>query len=85
MVSLWLKRAGRPVIYTFLPMILVSTATLLAMLGEVRGHVGAGNWLLASTASLILVLDIWIMMEGLTAFFGRHRRKKPSGDPEPVT
>jgi carbon starvation protein len=83
-VSLWLKRAGRPVIYTFVPMILVSTATFLAMLGEVRGHIVAGNWLLASTASLILILDIWVMIEGLAAFFGRDRRKKTNEDLEPA-
>ena len=52
-------------------MLLVAAATLLAMVGEVRGHVVAGNWLLATTASIILVLDLWVIIEGFGALFGR--------------
>jgi carbon starvation protein len=78
-VSLWLRRAGRPVIYTLIPMILVTTATLVAMLGEVRGHVVAGNWLLATSASVILILDLWVLAEGLSALVGtRGSGAKPS-------
>jgi carbon starvation protein len=64
-VSLWLRRLGRPVMYTLVPMFLVVTATLAAMLGEVWGHVAAGNTLLTGLSSAILVLDLWILIEGL--------------------
>ena len=50
----------------------LSTATLLAMVGEVRGHVAAGNWLLAVTAGMILVLDLWVLAEGMAALYGRQ-------------
>jgi carbon starvation protein len=70
-VSIWLKRLGRPVLYTLVPMGLVAAATFFAMLGEVRGHVATGNWFLASTGSVILVLDVWVLFEGLRAFQGR--------------
>ncbi len=73
-VSLWLRRSGRPVLYTLVPMILVATATLAAMVGEVRGHIVAGNWLLASTGSLILILDLWVLGEGLAALAGTRPR-----------
>jgi carbon starvation protein len=64
-VTIWLKRLGRPLVYTLVPMFLVVLATLAAMLGEVRGHVAAGNVLLTAMSSGILVLDVWILFEGL--------------------
>ena len=64
-VTIWLKRLGRPLVYTLAPMFLVALATLAAMLGELRGHVEAGNVLLTAVSSGILVLDVWILFEGL--------------------
>jgi carbon starvation protein len=66
-VSVWLRRSGRPVVYTVLPMIFVGLATVVAMLGEVRGYFARFDeqWLLAVMGSLILVLDVWVMGEGL--------------------
>ncbi len=70
-VSVWLRRAGRPILYTLVPMFLVVAATLLAMVGEVRGHVVAGNWLLATTGSAILILDLWVLSEGIRVLVAR--------------
>jgi len=79
-VSVWLRRAGRPVLYTMVPMAVVMLATLLAMVGEVRGHVAAGNWLLAGSGGAILILDLWVLAEGLHVLF---RQPRPSaGVPE---
>ena len=67
-VSIWLRRGGRPYLYTLIPMLLVGAASFVAMLGEVYGHVNAGNWLLASSGGAILVLDVWVLIEGWLAF-----------------
>jgi len=64
-VSVWLKQNGRPYLYTFIPMVAVGAATVAAMIGEVTGHISAANWLLASIGGLILVLDFWVLVEGL--------------------
>ena len=74
-VSIWLRRLGRPVVYTLVPMIFVGTATFFAMLGEVAGYVGnfSEQWLLAVMGGLVLVLDVWVIFEGarvLRASFG---------------
>jgi hypothetical protein len=55
------------VVYTLLPMIFVAAATVLAMLGEVRGYYESFSerWLLAVMGSLILLLDVWVVGEGL--------------------
>ncbi len=65
-VSVWLRRMGRPVVYTLAPMIFVGTATVFAMLGEVRSYFEnfGEQWLLALMGSLILVLDVWVIGEG---------------------
>jgi carbon starvation protein len=65
-VSVWLRRRGKPVVYTLAPMIFVGIATVLAMLGEVRGYWQnlEDQWLLAAIGSLVLVLDVWVLGEG---------------------
>jgi carbon starvation protein len=78
-VSVWLRRLGRPWAYTFVPMLLVVAATLVAMVSEVRGHLAAGNWLLAASGGTILVLDVWVLLEGLRAFFDRRSPSVESG------
>ncbi len=74
-VSIWLKRNGRPVAFTLIPMLLVAAATITAMLGEVYGYYGnfGEQWLLAVMGSLILVCDIWIVLEGLRVLMGTER------------
>jgi carbon starvation protein len=66
-VSVWLRRAGRPVVYTLVPMVFVGLATVLAMLGEVQGYWAdfSNKWLLALSGSVILVLDVWVIGEGI--------------------
>jgi carbon starvation protein len=64
-VSVWLRRSGRPFLYTLLPMLLVVAATVTAMLGEVRSYFVAQNWLLASMGTIILACDVWVLVEGL--------------------
>ena len=66
-VSVWLRRQGRPVAYTLGPMIFVGAATVIAMLGEVRGYYAnfSDQWLLAIMGSVILLLDVWVILEGL--------------------
>jgi carbon starvation protein len=74
-VSVWLKRNGRPIAYTLVPMLLVAVATITAMIGEVCGYYGnfGEEWLLAMIGSVILVCDIWIVLEGLRLLVGTKR------------
>jgi len=84
-VSVWLRRQGRPVAYTLVPMLIVGVATVLAMLGELRGYYAhfEEQWLLAIMASVILVLDVWVLGEGFrvlrNAEVGAPALPQPSG------
>jgi carbon starvation protein len=66
-VSVWLQKLGRPIVYTLAPMLFVGTATAIAMFGELQGYYANFDqqWLLAGIGSLILALDFWVVYEGL--------------------
>jgi carbon starvation protein len=70
-VSVWLRRTGRPIVYTLVPMFLVAAVTCLAMIGEIRGNVLDGHWFLAASGSIILILVVWVLMEGIMVLLGR--------------
>ncbi len=84
-VSVWLQRLGKPVAYTLVPMILVGTATVWAMIGSVIGYyVDFGErWLLAIMGSVILVLDVWVVFEGARVLILGRRGAGPTPIPEP--
>jgi carbon starvation protein len=68
-VSVWLQRMQRPVLYTLLPMIAVALVTLVAMLGNLIDYFANFSelWLLACIGSIVLVLDVWVILEGTRA------------------
>jgi len=71
-VSVWLRRLGRPIVYTLVPMLLVGGATLVAMVGEVWSYWGnfSDQWLLAGIGSVVLAADVWVLIEGLRLLSG---------------
>ena len=71
-VSVWLRRQGRPIVYTLVPMLLVGGATLVAMIGEVWSYWGhfSDEWLLAGIGSVVLAADVWVLVEGLRLLSG---------------
>jgi len=65
-VSVWLKKQGKPIVYTMVPMILVATVTAWAMVGNLIDYYDnfESLWLLSLSGTLILALDVWILLEG---------------------
>jgi carbon starvation protein len=79
-VSIWLKRQGRPYIYTLVPMVLVASLTAWAMLGNLIDYYANFEqlWLLSISGTLILALDLWILLEGLRALRDASPASLPS-------
>ncbi|MBW2541357.1 MAG: carbon starvation protein A [Deltaproteobacteria bacterium] len=79
-VSVWLRRLGRPIRYTLAPMLFVGVATAIAMLGELQGYFAnfERQWLLAGIGSLILALDFWVVYEGLRMLVSDRRSPSPT-------
>lgn len=79
LVSVWLKRQGRPTIYTLVPMLFVGVTTLFAMFGELVGYVQHGSWLLMVIGAIILVCDVVVLSEGLRIFRDANRDESVAG------
>ncbi len=77
-VSIWLKRQGRPYVYTLVPMVAVATLTAWAMLGNLVDYYSDFEelWLLSLSGTLILALDVWILFEGLRVL--QHAQPAPA-------
>lgn len=75
-ITIWLQRLGRPIVYTLVPMLLVTTATAFAMLGNLRAYYAdfSDLWLLAISGTVILALDLWITLEGLRMLIRERSR-----------
>jgi carbon starvation protein len=73
LVTIWLHRKGRPIIYTLIPMIFLLFMTLWAMTEQVvfewAGLGDAeGNLLLFSFGAIILGFTVWIFVEAIALF-----------------
>jgi carbon starvation protein len=66
-VTLWLVKTGRPMIYTFLPMVFMMVVTLWAMIWNIVNFWGTGDWLLGIVASAIFILALWLVGEAYLA------------------
>lgn len=76
-VSVWLRKQGRPVAFTLLPMWIVAAATLAAMISELAGYLAnwPEQWLLAAMGAIVLLCDLWVIFEGLRALRGARPRE----------
>ncbi len=64
-LSVWLAKLNRPNWPTLLPMLLVATVTFVAMLHNLWGYIQGANWLLTAIGGAVLILDAWVLLEGL--------------------
>jgi carbon starvation protein len=72
-VTIWLKKSGRSIIYTLIPLIFLLFMTLWAMVEQVFFDWSGwgekdGNLLLFIFGAVILCFAIWIVLEGISLF-----------------
>ncbi len=67
-ISLWLRSRKAPFIYTLVPAAFVGIVTIAAMTREVYGYATSGNLLLLTLGAVILLLDLWVLFEGVRLF-----------------
>lgn len=68
-VTVWLYRSGRrwAWAYAAIPMAIVLVVAAAALNHQLLTFYRAGNYLLAAVGALLLVLEVWIVLEGLMA------------------
>ena len=74
-VSTWLAREGRNFWPTLIPALFLGLMTSLAMVRNLQTFHSNENWLLLGIGGLLVVLEIWIVFEGVAAA-RRHRSQK---------
>ncbi|MBI4465441.1 MAG: carbon starvation protein A [Acidobacteria bacterium] len=79
-VTLYLLRAGKPVVYTLVPMVFMLATTLSAMGIKLVDFWQERNWTLLTTGGIIFILALWLAMEAALAVL-RYRRPPGIGEP----
>ncbi|MBO8172834.1 MAG: carbon starvation protein A [Bacillaceae bacterium] len=73
-VSLYLKRLGRPIIYTMVPMIFILIMTTIGMIMNLGQYFAEKNILLSTLGVVILGLAFWLIIEAIAAFRNNDTR-----------
>jgi len=66
--SIYLFRAKRPTLYTTVPMMFMLVTTIYASVLNIRLFISKGAWPLASVGGVILLLSVWVVVEGVLAY-----------------
>ena len=72
-VTVYLAENNKPTVYTMIPMIFMVFMTTWGMVGNFRNYVAAGNTLLAVIDGIIIVLEVWMIVEAVNVL-GRVRQ-----------
>jgi len=72
-VTVYLAENNKPTVYTMIPMIFMVFMTTWGMVGNFRNYLAAGNTLLAVIDGIIIVLEVWMIVEAVNVL-GRVRQ-----------
>ncbi|MCK4745881.1 MAG: hypothetical protein KAT15_02550, partial [Bacteroidales bacterium] len=75
-VTVYLASKKIPVLYTLIPMLLIMVLTLWAMVENLAGFLGKGEYLLVVISAVILLLTAWLTVSGVVALLRRLRSPK---------
>ncbi len=67
-VSVYLYKKGRPILYTLAPMVFMLAVTIVGMVINIRSYITGHNYLLLFVGSAILILEVWLVFESLVVF-----------------
>ena len=77
-VTVYMAARKIPVWYTLLPMLVILTLTLWAMVENLAGFIGDGEYLLMVLSGVILGLTAWLTISSLIVLLGRLGQKTNS-------
>ena len=72
-ISVYLYRLNKPVVYTMAPMVVILIMTSWAMVINLQTFIGGGKWLLVTFGILIIILEVWLIIEA--ALVLKHIKK----------
>ncbi len=84
-VSVFLYKLKRPVIYTLVPMALMLSVTVWAMVINIQGFWEKSQWFLLSVSLTMLGISVWLLAEALMAFGHERGTLFPEESTEPLS
>jgi carbon starvation protein len=67
-VSVFLFRLGRSVVYTLVPMVFMLGVAAYAMKFKLEEFWSKGDWALAAVSIVVLVMSVWLVIEAIISF-----------------
>ncbi|HKL21897.1 MAG TPA: carbon starvation protein A [Tichowtungia sp.] len=64
-ITVWLARQGKRIIYTLIPMIFMVAVTGWAMVYNLNTFFSGANWLLFGIGAAVVLLELWMVVEGI--------------------
>ncbi len=74
-ITVWLARTGKRIVYTLIPMIFMVAVTGWAMHYNLSTFFTAQNWLLFGIGSAVVLLEVWMIIEGIGALLKLARKE----------
>ncbi|NNJ70156.1 MAG: carbon starvation protein A [Kiritimatiellales bacterium] len=72
-ITVWLARSRIPIVFTAIPMLFMIVMTGWAMQINLTTFFAQGEWMLFGIGSIITVLEIWMVVEGVIVLFRLRR------------
>ena len=78
-VTVYLRQRGKPILYTAIPAVFMLASTLAAMTANLLGFARAEQtqWLLLIVGTILWVLGVWIVIEGILTLRQGRRETGP--------
>ncbi|ODS33056.1 MAG: carbon starvation proteinCstA [Candidatus Scalindua rubra] len=73
-LSVYLFRKGRKIIYTLVPMIFLLIMTSTAMVLSLKDFIKSGNWILSVLSVILLSFSAWIVLEAINIVRNMNRK-----------
>ncbi len=73
-ITIWLARKNRPIVYTGIPLVFMVAMTSWAMRTNLVRFYDQGKWTLLIIGAIIVLLQLWMVVEGIIVL-ARLRRK----------
>lgn len=84
-ITVYLVREKKPVVYTMVPMVVILIMTSWAMFINLQGFIADGKWLLVTFGVLIVVLEVWLVIEAMIILkYLKGREVEPISEPTPT-
>jgi len=77
-ISIYLRKSGKPMVYTLIPMIFMIIMTGWGMVLNMIGFYQTGNWLLFGIDFVIFALEIWMIIECVSTIGKSRKTELPS-------